>query len=228
MTHALGLAGLALLVGCGSSPDKVTVFAAASTADVVEDALGTTSRVSVGATSSLARQIRQGAPADVFVAADLEWVEWLEREGVEVCGAFEVATGRLVVVGPLGAKPSPLGGLEDASLRVVLADPDHVPAGRYARQALEWLGVWESVAARAVRAGNVRSALASVEAGVADRAVVYASDAQASRRVEVVHVFDDSLASPRFVVAVLGEQGKKVARRLREARWADAGFGALP
>ncbi len=227
MIARLALAGLVVLAACGAPPERVVVFAAASTADVVQTVLDSTAIVSVGATSTLARQIDQGAPADVFVAADPNWVDWLRGRGHDVLEVVPVATGRLVVVGPVGAAALPVGGLEDASLRIALADPSHVPAGRYALRALRAIGVAASVQRRVVRMGDVRAALAAVETGAVDRAIVYASDALASHRVEVVYRFDPALVEPEFVVAVLeGERGRDAARRLVESpAWVEAGFG---
>ncbi|MGB3545303.1 molybdate ABC transporter substrate-binding protein [Rubrivirga sp.] len=230
--RACALAACFWLVGCATESDRVVVFAAASTADVVQRALDDQVVVSVGATSTLARQIEQGARADLFVAADPEWVDWLRERDVPIVDVLEVASGRMVVVGPVGAVGS---GLEDDALRVAIADPTHVPAGRHAQRALEAVGLWSALEGRAVRTGDVRAALAAVEIGAADRAVVYASDARASSRVEVVRVFDLEVAAPTFVIAVLGDcdpdcvpredRGLEAARALaRSTAWADAGF----
>ena len=220
-TAALG--ALCALAGCADpGPGPLVVFAAASTADVVRSVLEG-AVVSVGATSALARQIDSGARPDLLVAADPEWVEWLQGRGAFMVDIVEVASGQMVVVGPVGARGA---GLEDRALRVAIADPAHVPAGRYARRALEAVGLWAGLEGRAVRTGDVRAALAAVETGAADRAVVYASDARASARVEVVHAFGLEAAAPTFVVAVLEDRGLEAARALAASpAWADAGFG---
>ena len=220
--------GLALLLaGCHDAPASV-VMAAASTTDVaraaaerVEAETGRRVLVSVGATSALARQIARGAPADVFVAADPAWVDWL-AERVPVRQRQTVARGRLVVVGPPGSTAASLP--EALAGRVALADPSHVPAGRYARRSLAAAGVWAEVEPRVVVVGDVRAALAAVELGAAERAVVYASDARRSRRV--VTVWRLPPVDVRFEVAQLGGgRGDALYRALtRPEGWAAAGF----
>ena len=134
-----------------------------------------------------------------------------------------MARGQLVVVGPVDGPPG-LGTFEG---QVAMADPSHVPAGRYAQAALEATGQWETIGPDAIRAGDVRAALAAVEAGVADRALVYASDAAASRRVRVLHRFPEAQTGPiRFEAALLREPGRGLFERLTERgeAWAAAGF----
>ncbi len=228
------LLALALCVGCADDP-AVLVLSAASTGDVAsatardETEAGRVTTTSVAASSVLARQIAQGAPADVFVSADPAWVDWLASEDVAVLDRRPVATGRLVVVGPLRAQPGRLGDVLAHADRVALADPEHVPAGRYARQALRRAGLWTEVEPRVVRVGDVRAALAAVETGVADRAVVYASDAAASRRARVLA--DVPHARVVFEAALLSARGRPAFDRLTRAsgdRWARAGFGPAP
>ena len=231
---AAWLAALAVVLGCGGSPDAV-VFAAASTADVaqaVADRVGAetgrTVAVSVGASSALARQVAAGAPADVYLTADPAWADWLADRGVEATPRRVVAGGRLVVVGPADTAAS--GARDALSGRVALADPSHVPAGRYARRALEAAGLWDDVAPRVVATGDVRGALAAVQTGAADRAVVYASDVAAAGGVGVVWRF---AASPdvQFLAARLpgGPGDRALADRVyaelaRPEVWAAAGF----
>ncbi len=226
---------LALLVGMGgcAGDDAVVVLSAASTSDVLaelaraESAAGRPTVVSPAASSVLARQIARGAPADVFVTADPAWIDWLPAQGISVADRRVVATGTLVVVGPKGTAPA--ADLADAlrlSRRVALADPAHVPAGRYAQVALADAGVWAEVAPRVVAVGDVRAALAAVETGVADRAVVYASDAAASPRVRVVA--DVPHPPVVFEAARLTPQGRAafdaITGPAASARWAAAGF----
>lgn len=209
------------------------VFAAASTTDVVqgvasqiEAETGRAVLVSVGATSTLARQIARGAPADVFVAADPAWVDWLRREGVPVRQRQTVARGRLVVVGPPGSTAADLRAA--LAGRIAIADPSHVPAGRYARQSLAAAGLWAEVEPRVVAVGDVRAALAAVEVGAADRAVVYASDACRSARAAVVWTLPPS--DIRFEVARLAtDRGDDVYGSLTRLEvWTAAGFEAQP
>lgn len=163
--------------------------------------------ISFAASSALARQVAAGAPADLFVSADEEWMDELGRRGLLVPGTrMDLLGNRLVLVAPLG---TPLARPYDefralGTGRVAIADPDSVPAGRYARAALAKMGLWDAVRPRAVRSENVRAALALVERGAAPRGIVYATDARASRRVKVVATFPaDSHPPIRYPVARL-------------------------
>ena len=152
--------------------------------------------VSFAASSALARQAAAGAPADLFVSADVEWMDDLSRRGLLAPGTrADLLGNRLVLVAPVGSatrvalRPGvdvrrALGGG-----RLAMADPDAVPAGRYGKAALERLGSWRRVAPLVVRAENVRAALALVERGAAPLGIVYATDARASAKVRVAGVF---------------------------------------
>ncbi len=223
-----GLLAALVLAGCADAPDA-TVFAAASTVDVVESVVGESSRdvrVSGAASSVLARQIAAGAPADVFVSADPAWVDWLAGRGVGIVRQSVVATGTLVVVGASGAAA---GDAESALAgRVAIADPSHVPAGRYARKALEREGMWRQVQPRAVYTADVRAALVAVQTGAADRAVVYASDLSRQSDVRVLYRFDP-MPEIRFVVAQLTPAGGPAYDALAAPEpWRAAGFGPSP
>lgn len=176
------------------------VMAAASLADVLpeigrawQEAGGRPVRFSFDATSRLARQIERGAPADVFVAADRQWISWLgERGQLEADAARSLAGNRLVYIVPRGAEtPARSAGDLVAHLpeRLALAG-EEVPAGRYAHEALGAVGAWEAVEPRVVRGGSVRSAMEWLARGEVDGAVVYASDAAAEPRVSVAFEFD--------------------------------------
>ena len=225
MTRAL-LAAL-VLAGCTDAPDA-TVLAAASTVDVVEPVASELSadvRVSGAASSVLARQIAAGAPADVFVSADPEWVDWLAGRGVGVLRQSVVATGALVVVGAGEASDDAGAALAG---RVAIADPSHVPAGRYARKALERQGLWRRVRPRAVFTADVRAALVAVQTGAADRAVVYASDLSRQSRARVLYRFDP-MPEIQVVVAQLTPAGGPVYDALVAPEpWRAAGFGPAP
>lgn len=219
---ALAVAGSA----CGGAEGDVLVFAAASAGDVVRDLAPEAMALSVAASSTLARQIRQGAPADVFVSADARWADWLEAEGVEVIDRKTVARGRLVWVEPAGTPSRPtVAEAVGAAERVALGDPGHVPAGAYARDALTDLDLWESVEARVIPQADVRAALVAVETGAADAAVVYASDARVSDRVVVTA--DLPAARPvAYVALLLSPRGRAVFGALSPEAdaWAERGF----
>lgn len=203
----------------GDAVSAVTVFAAASLggpleeiarAFAVRDAEPAKSgasripvRTSFAASSLLAKQIEAGAPADVFISADREWMDYLEQRQQLRPGTREDLLGNaLVLIAPvdstvqltLGPGVDLMGAL--AGGRLATGDPDSVPAGRYAQQALTRLGVWEKIAPRLVRAENVRAALEFVARGEAALGVVYRTDALAEKRVRLVDVFPASLHEP--------------------------------
>ncbi len=206
----------------------MTVFAAASTKDVVESlavAFERTShvqvRVSPGSSNQLAAQIIAGAPADVFISASSEWADKL-RDSNLVESQSRFLSNRLVLVTPRRAASSiryPADMVPIDRARVSLAG-ENVPAGRYAEQALRSLELFDSLASagRIVRGGDVRMALSYVELGEADAGVVYATDARASSHVEAVYVFDESLHDPiRYPIILLKSAEKnEAAQKLYE------------
>ena len=188
--------------GEGSAP--LTVFAAASLKESLDAATlaytartGTRVRVAYGASSALARQIVQGAPADVFLSADRDWVDHVAGRGLLRAGTRRDLLGNtLVLVAPRDARLPPVSLARPASVvdalgdgRMALAFTASVPAGKYARAALESLGLWTRLRPRVVESENVRAALLLVARGEARMGVVYASDARAERRVRVVATF---------------------------------------
>lgn len=194
------LAALGLLVAACSAPagpDETgpTVLAAASLQEALTDAGEAWAaaghpapRLSFAGSSALARQVEAGAPADLFISADEQWMDYLaERKLLRPASRHVIATGDLVLVAPSASQTSGLAALRAGQL--ALADPEAVPAGRYARAALESLDLWTAVAGRVVPAENVRAALALVERGEVPLAIVYASDARVSSGVKVIHRF---------------------------------------
>jgi molybdate transport system substrate-binding protein len=188
----------------------VTVFAAASLTNVLQE-LGdgftketaVPVRFSFAASSALAKQIESGAPADVFVSADVEWMDYLQtRKLIQIPTRHDVAGNRLVLVAPASSKIALRIGPHFALAatlgtgHLATGDPDSVPVGRYAREALTQLGVWRDVEARLVRADSVRSALAFVDRGEAALGIVYATDAKIDDKVRIVDVFPDSTHLP--------------------------------
>ena len=203
------IAAFLALVVAAPLHGEVTVFAAASLAEVLGELTGTWSaqtgepvRLSVAASSTLARQLEQGAPADLFLSANLAWMDRLEAAQRIVPATRRIlARNRLVLVAPRGSAP-PAADVRAAlrSLapgeRIALGDPAHVPAGIYARRALEHLGLGTWVEARAAHAADVRSALALVARGEAPLGVVYATDTRVSDRVRRVATFPESSHPP--------------------------------
>jgi molybdate transport system substrate-binding protein len=226
------------------------VFAAASLANVLGDldkAFTARSGIhvtsSLAASSTLAKQIEAGAPADVYFSADLQWMDYLQQRGLLRPGSrHEVAGNSLVLIAPaaraLRVRITP--GFDLAALlgggRLAVADPDSVPAGMYAREALKKLGVWNSVATRLVRAENVRTALAYVARADAPLGIVYRTDALVEPRVRVVGVFPAASHSPIvYPVALTRRADQGAARYLAFITSADAeaifrkwGFEPLP
>jgi molybdate transport system substrate-binding protein len=203
----------ALLCGApGGAPAAadVTVFAAASLRDALDAQVAQFEHegrqrviVSYAGSNALANQIEAGAPADIFVSADVDWMDYLDTRGLLAPGTRrDLLRNRLVLVAPAASgsalKIGPKFALA-ASLgpdRLAMANPDSVPAGKYAKAALEALGVWASVENKLARTENVRAALVLVARGEAPFGVVYATDALAEPRVRVVDTFPESTHPP--------------------------------
>jgi len=213
----LAIAAVGARQAAAASPDLL-VFAAASTRDALEavarhweQASGTRVRLSFAASSALARQLEQGAPADLYVSADVDWMDYLRQRGLLRDDSIRPLLGnRLVLVASANSsiralEPTAGFGLAAAlgGGRLAVADVRAVPAGRYARAALESLGVWEGVRSRLAMSENVRAALALVARGEAPLGIVYASDAHEEPRVRVVGTFPEGSHPPiRYPVAI--------------------------
>ena len=212
------------LAGCASKPPAVTIFAAASTQDVLkaiardfEDQSGTPVTCSFAASSTLARQIEQGAEADLFLSADERWADYLADKGL-VAERRDLLANRLVVVAPIRQAGEPdlhqvadLAG--DKIQRLALA-LDPVPAGHYAREALQKAGIWEQVKGRVREFGDVRATLAVVERDEADAGIVYATDAASSTKVRLALEVPEELHSPiRYPLVLVRRGGGSAAAR---------------
>lgn len=158
--------------------------------------------ISFAASSALARQVESGAPADLFVSADEDWMNELAAKNLIVASTRVTFLGnRLVVAAPAGSKvripvrpPARLAKVLTAGPLAMADTP--VPAGKYGQQALEKLGVWAQVSPTVVRAENVRATLALVERGAAPLGIVYATDAKASAKVRIAGVFPENSHPP--------------------------------
>jgi len=203
-------------------PDELVVLAASSLQDVLpvvarawRTAGGVPVRFSFDATSRLAPQILRGAPADVFISADDVWMRWLlDRGGVEGASIRSVATNQLVFVVPRGASdpPGDPGSIAGADLGRIALAGENVPAGRYARAALERVGAWSSVEPRVVRGGSVRGTLEWVARAEADGGIVYRSDALAENRVRLAFAFEgEDYPAPTYPGAVTAGSKNRVA-----------------
>lgn len=203
MTRLLILVAIAVFAGGASAQERIVVFAAASLKEALDEYNATTRlqvRASYAASSALARQIEAGAPAQVFVSADEEWMDYLERKGLLQAGTRrDVLGNRLVWIVPATSNVprDPLAALGPRD-RLALADPQHVPAGKYARAALEKMGAWPRLSARLAAADNVRAALALVARGECPLGIVYETDARAEPKVRIAGRIDPRL-HPRIV-----------------------------
>jgi molybdate transport system substrate-binding protein len=227
----------------------ITVFAAASLREALdaaakpfEAATGHKVSVSYAASSALARQIEAGAPATLFISADLDWVDYVERRGLAVPGTRTDLLGNdLVLVAPAGSTASvriapgfDLGAALGGG-RLALANPDAVPAGKYARAALTKLGAWRGVEARIAPAENVRAALALVSRGEAPLGIVYRTDAMADKGVRVVGAFPAGSHPPivypmvqlRDTNAATAQLAAHLAAPATRATWERFGFRVL-
>ncbi|MEX0923929.1 MAG: molybdate ABC transporter substrate-binding protein [Rhodovibrionaceae bacterium] len=223
---------LAGLLTPGVHPAKaedLTVFAAASLTDVMTAAgevfrgkTGSEVRFSFASSSTLARQIEAGAPAQIFASANESWMDYLEERQLILAGSRESPiANRLVLIAPASSARGSVGvdvNLDLPALlgeggRLVLGDPEHVPAGIYAKQALKSLGLWAGVEDRLARTDTARAALALVESGEAPLGIVYATDAKISEGVEAVGTIPASAHTPiTYPFALLAEGDGEAAR----------------
>lgn len=233
---AILLLGACLSLSTPARPDaeRVTVFAAASLADALGEVLPRERfpdvSLSFASSGLLARQIEAGAPVHIYIPAHPRWLDYLEtHELVEPGTRAPLLANRLVVIAPRGAELAveARAGFDFAGAfdgRLAIGDPDHVPAGIYAREALEALGWWDALVKRLAPTPHVRAALVFVERGECSAGIVYATDAAISKRVQIIAELPDSLHSPiRYPVAVMrGRHTPAAARLLAHLRSAAA------
>ncbi|MBS0252260.1 MAG: molybdate ABC transporter substrate-binding protein [Proteobacteria bacterium] len=196
----------------------ITIFAAASLRNALDDAAkayekssGNKIVISYAASSALAKQIEQGAPADIFISADLDWMDYVEQKSlVKNDTRFNLLGNRLVLIAPKDSSVS-LKIANDFPLAAALGD-NHiamanikaVPAGKYGHAALEKLGVWKEVEPKVAQAANVRAALALVAQGEAPLGIVYETDAAAEPKVKIVDAFPEDTHPPIiYPIAIL-------------------------
>jgi len=243
---------LAVSGGSQARADNVLIFAAASLKNALDDAIAAAPKtegrkiaVSYAASSALAKSIENGATADIFISADLDWMDYLQsRNLINVATHKNLLGNQLVLIAPAASavdkvdiKPGfsllPLLGSD----RLAMADPDSVPAGKYGRAALEKLGAWASVADHIARAENVRAALLFVSRRETPLGIVYKTDTVADKGVKIVATFPEDSHPPivypiALTVASKSADAKAVLDYLESAAARGAyekqGFTILP
>jgi molybdate transport system substrate-binding protein len=219
-----------LLAPLAARAQELTVFAAASLTDAMKDVSTQWAqaghpplRMSFGSSSTLARQIEQGAPANLFASADEKWMEYLAEKKLIVPETRKDLLGNDLVLVVSAEKPQHvtigpgfnLLGMLGSNGRIATGDPAHVPVGIYAEQALKKLGLWDAVSPRLARTDDVRSALLLVERGEAPAGIVYATDAAVSKAVMVAGIFPaDSHDPVSYPFAVVKSGDTPEARAL--------------
>ena len=201
-----------------SARESVLVFAAASTTNALDEIrqafqqqTGIRVQSSYASSGTLAQQIVNGANADVFLSADEKWAEHLTKQSL-VSRQQNLLANRLVIVVPADSQlqVQRVEDLTSAEIKhLAMGDPDGVPAGKYAKQALTELRLWERLKGKVAAADDVRHALAFVETGAAEAGIVYATDAAISKKVKVVFEIPPRLSSPIRYPLVLLTQGAK-------------------
>ncbi len=232
-----------LLAGCTSRvEDKtVTVYAAASMTDVVTEVVagyeGGAVKTSFGSTSELARQIEDGAPADVLVSASRKWADYLKENGRLDADYRVFASNALVCIVPAGSDLKPaaikdpaalLNQVRQSDVRIAIAD-EGVPAGEYARSALEGLGLLVHYKRLLVGQKDVRATLRAVESGEVVAGFVYATDARTSDKVEVLFKFDPATheSIDYYVAVVKDARNAKAARAFVDHMFSDKSKAVL-
>jgi len=218
-------------IGASAQAADITVFAAASLKNALDDAVqkyeaktGDKVVVSYAASSALAKQIEQAAPADIFFSADLDWMDYLDqRKLIDPASRHTLLGNTLVLVAPKDSTVSlvieknfPLVQALGTDGKLAMASVHTVPAGKYGKAALTYLGVWDAVAPRVAQAENVRAALAFVARGETPLGIVYGTDAKSEPAVKVVGMFpEDSHPKVLYPVA-LTASAKPEARKFLE------------
>jgi molybdate transport system substrate-binding protein len=248
---ALMAALMAALTFGPARAEPVTVFAAASTASAMDEVVArfnadaqTPGRAAYAASSTLAKQIANGAPASVYLSANAAWMDYLEAEGDIVPDSRGDLLGNTLVLVAAPTFEEAIDLKDPASLpealgeaRLAVGDPDHVPAGQYAMAALTSLGAWPELEGRLARASDARATLALVARGEAPLGIVYETDAAISPEVRVVGRFPAENHPPIVypVAAVAGREAGAAERFLAFLRGPEArrvferhGFTILP
>lgn len=201
------LIALCLLISVSAFAKDVTVFGAASVTNAMDEIIaaykkekGANVIASYASSGPLAKQIENGAPADIFISANMSWMDYLlEKDKIEAGTNVPYLANKLAFIAPVSSKTEKISGLDGAAVKKLIGsgkfamgDPEHVPAGKYTQKAMEGWGIWKDIESQAVRMQDVRSTLAMVERAV-PYGFVYFSDAAVSDKVKVISLVDDSL-----------------------------------
>ena len=230
---AVAATWLALSIGVAPAhaAEKVTIFAAASLKNALDEVMaawqketGKEATASYAASSALAKQIESGAPADIFISADTDWMDYVAKKNLIKADTRHNLLGNRIVLVASKDKADPVEikkGFDLAKLlgdgRLAMGAVDSVPAGKYGKAALESLGVWSSVESKVVGAESVRAALLLVSRGEAPYGIVYQTDAAADKEVKIVGAFpDDSHPPIIYPIAALAESKNADASSLLE------------
>jgi molybdate transport system substrate-binding protein len=224
----LGVA-LALSLAPGLAPsnavaqDSVVIFAAASLKNALDEIAATWSKdtgkpapkISYAASPTLAKQMEQGAPADMFISADLDWMDYAQAKNlIKADTRFNLLGNKIVLIAPKDSKTTTLAIKGDdlakalAGGRLSMANIESVPAGKYGKAALEKLGAWTAVKDSIAQAENVRAALLLVARGEAPLGIVYSTDAAAEPNVKIVATFPEDSHPPIIYPAALTRDSK--------------------
>ncbi len=236
-----------MLLAPAAQAADITVYAAASLTDVIKTIAtnyesehpASHIKPSFASSSTLARQIEAGAPADLYASADKQWMDYLQtRQLIDKSSRKELLGNSLVLIAPLEQARTVRmvkGPAPDFSGRLCMGDPEHVPAGIYGKQALQSLGWWSSLEKRVVGTEDVRTALAFVQRGECPLGVVYATDAAASDKVMIAGRFPadshDAIVYPFALLPRASAEARDFYRYLQapaaRAVFAKAGFAVL-
>jgi molybdate transport system substrate-binding protein len=220
----LGLAvALSFLPGLAQAQDGMVIFAAASLKNALDEIAATWSkdtgkplpRVSYAASPALAKQMEQGAPADMFISADLDWMDYVQGKNlIKNDTRFNLLGNKIVLIAPKDSKATNLAIKGDdvakalAGGKFSMANVEAVPAGKYGKAALEKLGAWNAVKDSIAQAENVRAALLLVARGEAPLGIVYSTDAAAEPNVKIVATFPEDSHPPIIYPAALTKDAK--------------------
>ncbi|MDX7989938.1 molybdate ABC transporter substrate-binding protein [Xenorhabdus littoralis] len=228
--HPLLISAVVSLAFVGNvwAEDKVTVFAAASLTNALDDIAAQYKKekqrnivASYASSSKLARQIEQGAPADIFISADQQWMNYVaDKQLIAENTRHTLLGNQLVLIAPQESQLDKVDINRETKWKSLLAggrlavgDPDHVPVGIYAKESLQNLNAWDTVSPLMARANNVRSGMALVERAEVPLGIVYGSDAVASNKVKVVGVFPPESHKPvEYPVAIIKGHEKQAVR----------------